>query len=398
MSYQPSDDIYTLRVHEPMESGAAFLYSYDINARREDLRFTTRIDAGFEGLEAGISTLGYAPVGELEAMRDLPFFAHVELWKGSDTMLWEGRAGWRDYGNGNRVRAFRAHGYVSALGDDWVRSNTELALSGGEAIRTAIELYAPYLRIGNDSQFVLPTVTLARGWVTLYKLAPGYVIDMITKMGDVSNQKMDLQVWQGRVVWMQPRTAPDVAHYNTDFDERYVRWSEDPAEMASEITVEYTLTVTAGDGTKTITVPLTSSAENTAFYPRHRFTKKRLIAGGEMDATSAAALRDRELASRSEPAVQATIFLSAGAGTLDRLQAPGGAVAVWDEMRAGRWARVGNKPKQPVVGATIDLNGKSVTLELGMFDPRLPKNYIREGRDLWTRFVNMVAAAGGRTR
>lgn len=348
-----------------------------MNARKVDLRYTLNIEGFYESAEISFpSLLGGLSVGEAQRLMDVSFRDHVEIRVG-ELLVWEGRVARIGYGEGWVPDRITCVGYKDALNDYWIDETSATAITSGNALKLAIINYAPSLRLGNGDQFQPPNVNHAGGLREFYKMTPAELANLIVTEGDTTGVTIDVQVRDGRIVWIRRRLYPETATYSIPFDRHRVSWDEDSAGMAQTIQVETSADAAAHEGG--VFVWLAAEASTSLFRDTWGFGGKIVLRTGDQEAEAAAAYRDTELTRRAEPLVQATINVTSDPATwITRHRA--GAWPWYAVQPDGSTVTVGGKSQQHIIGVTVDAAGGVATYELGSLDPSMPKNQLRDVR------------------
>lgn len=321
-------------------------------------------------------------VGILPADMAIPEHAHIEIWRGS-TILWDGYVLTEDRGQGGVITRIAAVGYMTSLADiEWDYTGFAGATTGEQMMRRLLDQRAPWLRPDTSGRWLDPLVTL--GALDSYNgQSVAQIVDVIRNAGDVMHNPIWIMARPGRAVVMEPRLAPTEPHYRIAFDQRVQAWSADYSQTARAVRARY------GPSSSPASTALAVNPDSESF-------RVVTVQAGDVGVDAANALRDAELARRSEPIVKGTLAATRDVRTW--LTLSGGQSVPWWQPVVGEWVAVAGYDPLPIVGVTVDAIGGSATYELGERDLSLSWNRGRLARQTTVQFATQTAPMGGRLR
>lgn len=321
-------------------------------------------------------------VGILPADMAIPEHAHIEVWRGS-TILWDGYVLTEDRGLGGMITRIAAVGYMTSLADiEWDYTGFAGATTGDLMMRRLLDQRAPWLRPDTSGRWLDPLVTL--GALDSYNgQSVAQIVDVIRNAGDVMHNPIWIMARPGRSVVMEPRLAPTEPHYRIAFDHRVASWSADYSQTARAVRARY------GPSSSPASTDLAVNPDSESF-------RVVTVQAGDVGVDAANALRDAELARRSQPIVKGTLTATRDVRTW--LTLSGGQSVPWWQPVVGEWVAVAGYDPLPIVGVTVDAIGGSATYELGERDLSLSWNRGRLARQTAVQFATQTAPMGGRLR
>jgi len=241
--------IYTIRLYEPLTATNGVLrdpldeFTFPSFGDQATLiQFQTERPGGYMTATIGVDQQpeqGPLPhsITLAQPRRRITPYAHVEILAGL-TPVWEGFVREPIEDVRGDVHGFVANGYLGRANDRRLPETGPHVLTTGAALEMVRQRVLPYVRRGNDRQFVDPGIE--RDIEEFSQRFGGEVIDGLNRMGDRDGNPVDVMFWEGPTLWILPRIAPETADYKLELDHRVDVNGPDWDELYGRVIVTYT--------------------------------------------------------------------------------------------------------------------------------------------------------------
>lgn len=373
-------DGYSLRFRQP---DGTPLPRIDVDPQVTDIAYQTG-PGGFTVMSVGMVPGFNRPfAGTLDPPQLIPPFADCTLYTGVRPLF----RGWAvEFDDDDPVMStgvvVEGYGTGAAMENNWNRSTSTATSTSGAVLESILISGAPHLRIGKGDDWQNPGVSHTLN--DFYKMTPGEVVDQLTQEGALDGSIVDFYVYEDLIARLIKRITPTQPEYRIPFDRR-VRRNRNYRGAYGAATVEF--------GTSSFT--LTVESYNEQFEREFGIQRFAFLPVGGLTSGSATSFRDTRLANAAGPAVAFTINRTDGEG-MERWD---GGVQPYELVRAGEWVGVGDAEPLPIVATTVDLTGRTLTVEVGAPSPHIPRNTNLKERDWLRKLARLISPlSGGRTR